>query len=104
MLKVSSRDFQKSYAQLLDATEVTSWNQTIGVWIPVDSPLYASLPKDDESDELKPATQTVRRTLPNGQVAVRQSVRIIDSVAISRQNGGAREAWRTLPPATRRGR
>lgn len=100
--QISSRDFQKSYAQLTEAHEITSWNEPIGVWVPRESALYALLPLDmpDESDKLTP-TQ-VHRTLPTGQEVTRQAVRVMDTVSMSKQQGVSREPWRQGAPLPRR--
>lgn len=100
--QISSRDFQKSYAQLDEPHEVTSWNEPIGVWVPRDSALYALLPLDAIDVTDKPHPTQVHKTLPTGQNVVRQEVRIIDAVTISRQQGASREAWRQKPPLPRR--
>lgn len=102
MKQISSRDFQKSYAKLTEAFEVTSWDDPIGVWIPRESPLYDSLPVGAFENAMTPASAPVRRTLPTGQRVVRNEVRVIDAVTISRQQGASREAWRNIPAKPRR--
>lgn len=79
MKQIPSRDFQKMYAKLTEAHEVTAWGEVIGFYYP----------KGTEP------VKEVRSETPQGTRLVRTEREVPDPVKAAKVGGRERDSWLT---------
>lgn len=103
MKQVPSADFRKTYTREKHAIEVTSYDSTIAVYIPVTSPLFARVMDMEETDDIEHATpaeasrMSIRPVKGTVKKMVATEKRIIDPMDI-RERVKAEEAARFGKP------